>query len=222
MVAMPSSWRIDEALARYPELALVPSRSRVGATLAGVLRIDHQGPDSTSVQASYAIEMQVPLAFPKALPRVVETERTIPRDFHRNPDNSLCLGSPLALHLAIREGPTVSGFIERAVVPYLYGHAVFSRFGEMPFGELDHGYAGLAHDARRIFRLPGRTSPEEFFRLAGMKRRVANKRSCPCHSGLRLGRCHARSVNDARRRLGRGACRAQHSLLLEQRRVTQA
>ena len=39
--------------------------------------------------------------------------------------------------------------------------------------------------------------------LAAMKRRLANKRPCPCGSGRRLGRCHNRRVNTLRNQVGR-------------------
>jgi hypothetical protein len=218
---VPREWRLDEALARQPGLSVIPSPSP-GVTLTGALRMHHSGPTDVVIDECYAVTITVPPTFPRALPRVVETQGRIARTFHRNPDNSLCLGSPLALRLAINGEPTIDAFIERAVVPYLYSHAFHARFGRMPFGELDHGYAGLADDVRRLFRLPPQTCAEEFLRLGGLKRRHANKHPCPCHSGLRVGRCHGPAVRDVRRRLGRGGCREQYSVLVRERSAERA
>ncbi|ODT02996.1 MAG: hypothetical protein ABS52_11185 [Gemmatimonadetes bacterium SCN 70-22] len=165
------------------------------------------------IDEHYAVKIEVPRGFPRALPRVFETKGRVPPTFHRNPDTTLCLGSPIALRFAIEEEPTIGGFIDRVVVPYLYSHAYFVRFDRMPFGELAHGAAGLEDDVRRLFRLPPGTNAEEFLRLASLKRRHANKRRCPCRSGVRVGRCHAAAVHEARRRLGRLVCRAEWKLL---------
>lgn len=217
---VPPEWRLSEALARYPGLALLPrAASSHAVTIAGELRVVHREPAEVTIDVSYDLTIVIPLAFPRVLPSVVENEGRIPRRFHRNPDSTLCLGSPLALHLAIEGDPTITTFIERAITPYLYSHAFYMRFGSMPHGELDHGYQGLADDVRRLFRLPPQTSAEEFLRLGGLKRRHANKQPCPCWSGRRVGRCHGAAVREARRRVGRGRCREQYSLLVQQQQI---
>jgi hypothetical protein len=213
--AIPSSWRLAEALAHQPGLTLVPSVSS-DVRIEGELRCHRVGRDDVLIDEYYAVQIEVPRGFPRALPRVFETDR-VPHTFHRNADGSLCLGSPIAQRLAIEEEPTVGGFIDRVIDPYLYSHAYYVRFGRMPFGELAHGAAGLEDDVRRIFRLPSGTNAEEFLRLASLKRRHANKHQCPCPSGIRLGRCHAAAVHEARRRLGRLVCRAESKLLAVQR-----
>jgi hypothetical protein len=47
-------------------------------------------------------------------------------------------------------------------------------------------------------------------RLAGKKKRIANKLPCPCGSGRRLGRCHNLKVNGLRHQLGPKWCRTQY------------
>ncbi len=210
--AIPVAWQLAEALSRQPGLSLTPSASS-DVVIEGDLRCHRVGPDDVVIDEHYAVKIEVPRGFPRALPRVFETKGRVPPTFHRNPDTTLCLGSPIALRFAIEEEPTIGGFIDRVVVPYLYSHAYFVRFDRMPFGELAHGAAGLEDDVRRLFRLPPGTNAEEFLRLASLKRRHANKRRCPCRSGVRVGRCHAAAVHEARRRLGRLVCRAEWKLL---------
>lgn len=214
--AIPRSWQLAEALSRQPGLTLAPSVSS-DVLIQGQLRCHRVGPNDVVVDEHYAVKIEVPRGFPRALPRVFETQGRVPQTFHRNPDRSLCLGSPIAIRFEIEEEPTVGGFIDRVIVPYLYSHAYYVRFGRMPFGELAHGATGLEDDVRRLFRLPRGTNAEEFLRLASLKRRHANKRRCPCRSGLRVGRCHAAAVHQARRRLGRLVCRAEWKLLAGQR-----
>jgi hypothetical protein len=165
------------------------------------------------------VRIEVPARFPRSLPIVVETGGRIPKDFHRNPNWTLCLGSPLAQTLAIRDEPTLGTFIDVVIVPYLYSHAYYARFGKMPFGELSHGAVGLENDVRRIFRLPFGTDSAEFLRLASLKRRHANKQVCPCQSGSPVGRCHGTAVRDARHRLGRLGCAQQRVVLMDQRQA---
>jgi hypothetical protein len=219
--AIPASWHLAGALARQPGLSLLPTESP-DVLIEGELRCHCVGPANVIIDENFAVRIEVPRAFPRALPRVFETQGRVPQTFHRNGDGSLCLGSPLAIRLEIADEPTVGRFIERAIVPYLYSHEYFVRFGEMPFGELSHGAVGLEHDVRRLFRLPGRTNAEEFLRLASLKRRHANKHLCPCRSGLRLGRCHAADVHKVRCMLGRFLCRAEWILLREQREAAES
>jgi hypothetical protein len=61
--------------------------------------------------------------------------------------------------------------------------------GEFIFSELAHGAKGIIDDYMELF---GLKSDDEVFRaleLAGLKRRIANKKPCPCNCGLRLGIC---------------------------------
>lgn len=214
--AIPPSWRLAEALSRQPGLTLAPLVSS-DLMIEGQLRCHRVGPDDVVVDEHYTVKIEVPRGFPRVLPRVFETQGRVPHTFHRNPDRSLCLGSPIAIRFELEEEPTVGGFIDRVIIPYLYSHAYFVLFGRMPFGELAHGAAGLEDDVRRLFRLPSSTNAEEFLRLASLKRRHANKRRCPCRSGLRLGRCHAAAVHEARLRLGRLVCRAEWRRLVAER-----
>ena len=83
----------------------------------------------------------------------------------------------------------------------------------MPFDELLHGAAGLEAAVIEFFQLPARSDALVALVLAGMRKRVANKRLCPCRSGWRLGRCHNVAINTARRRFGRAFFREQAAIL---------
>ncbi|MDB4891848.1 MAG: hypothetical protein JWL61_3703 [Gemmatimonadetes bacterium] len=214
--AIPPAWRLAEALSRQPGLTLVPSVS-ADRVIRGELRCHRAGPDDIVVDREYSVSIELPPGFPKELPRVFETGGRVPRTFHTNPDKTLCLGSPIAQRLAIAEEPTVGGFIDGVIVPFLYAHAFHERYNRMPFGELAHGARGLEADLLRTFRLPRGTCATEFLRLASLTRRHANKRPCPCHSGVRVGRCHGAQVHQARRVLGRGVCAAESRALSRMR-----
>ena len=75
-----------------------------------------------------------------------ETGGRIPPTYHKLDNGALCLGSRVRLRLQTAGSPSVLRFVERCLIPYLYGYSHFSKTGKMPFGELDHGEIGSLQD----------------------------------------------------------------------------
>jgi hypothetical protein len=195
-------WCVEELLCKYPGLRLRPVAAGE-VIIAGTLLFHAEAPDKERIEDEYEIEIAIPESFPKWIPSVRETEGRIPSDFHKLDDGSLCLGSPTRLLLLLSESPSILAFVERCVIPYLYGYSFYKQYGAMPFGELSHHQEGIREDLASIFGIKGVEVVCDFVRLASMKKRHANKQSCPCGSSLRLGKCHRLRVNDLRNRLGR-------------------
>jgi len=61
--------------------------------------------------------------------------------------------------------------------------------GEFLFSELKHGIPGILDDYADLFRLPDREPAESALALLGMKKRKANKCTCPCCCRRRVGKC---------------------------------
>jgi hypothetical protein len=162
-----------------------------------------EAPGKERVGDEYQIELLVPDGFPERIPSVRETGGRIPTSFHKLHGGALCLGSPTRLRLILTESPSILRFVERCVIPYLYGYSYFERYGILPFGELKHGEEGIREDFASLFGTDRGDSIREFVRLTAMRKRYANKQACPCGSQRRLGRCHHRRVNTLRARLGR-------------------
>lgn len=215
---MREEWGLGSLLAQHPSLRVFPATSD-GVVVQGGLRCWAVGADDVVVDEIFEIEIRVYAAFPDILPRVYETARRIPRNFHRLEDEALCLGSSTAQRLAMGNATTLAAFVERVVVPYLYGFLRHESTGRMPFGELAHGAAGLEEDVRRIFGVPPNADAMAVLVLAGQHRRLANKRPCPCGSGRRLGRCHHAQVQRLQKRLGRAWFRREVTQLRRQRRA---
>lgn len=205
-------WDLAGLLSKYPALRIVPSPG-LHLILEGIVEFHVRGPVAEPVEDRYSIRIRVRSDFPQVAPTVWETEGRIADDFHKLDGGALCLGAPAALRLGLRPGTTLPHFVERFLLPYLFGHAHFVRHGVMPFGELDHGPDGLRKHFAALFGAPDADTAGEFVRLASIKRRRANKVVCPCRSGRRLGRCHHRRVNTLRERLGRIWLRKQHAEL---------
>jgi hypothetical protein len=190
---------IDDVLAQYPGLALQPSPSRE-LVLGGEFGFAASIPDIGTLQDSFEIEIRVAAdSFPTVLPSVREIAGRIPRTFHKLADGSLCLGAPLAVQAALRGKASLLQFIERCIIPYLAGYAVFERTGKMPFGELSHGRKGLLEEYRNLTGADTNAQCVAFLKLLGMKKRIANKLECPCGSGRRVGKCHHRRLISLRR-----------------------
>lgn len=200
-------WRLDEVLLKYPGLRLAPTRNSE-VQVAGMLAFDAQ-PQRTMRLAD---EYEVKLSFPsgsREIPRVRETGGRIPHSFHHLEDGCLCLASETNLRLILAGSPTGLGFVEKCVIPYLYGYSYFERYGQMPFGELEHGTPGIIQDLAFLYGTPREDVLLDFIRLTAMRKRFANKQPCPCGSKRRLGRCHNRQVNALRSGLGRQWFRGQ-------------
>lgn len=192
---------IAELLARYDGLRLLPS---IGMTtrIAGSLTFRAEGRTTPSIEDSYEVRIEVPHEFPERMALAWETGGRIPATYHKLDNAALCLGSRVRLRLQTAGSHSVLRFIERCVIPYLYGYSHFLKTGKMPFGELDHGELGSLQDLASLLCMEmGPAIP--YCVLATMKRRRANKQPCPCGSGHRLGRCHNRKVNMLRDRVGR-------------------
>src|SRR5437867_1428626 len=71
----------------------------------------------------YQLRIAVPSLFPRELPVVYEIGGRIPQNgrYHVNRDDgSLCLGSRLRVLCKLAQAPTLVGFTEKCLVPYLF------------------------------------------------------------------------------------------------------
>jgi hypothetical protein len=196
------SLRVGELLTAYPGLKLVPTAGSE-MRLVGNVSFSADAIGLERIDDAYEVEIRIPLASVRLLPVVRETGGRIPQDFHHYDNGALCLGSPAQLRLTLAEDPSILGFIQKCLIPYLYGFSYRAKHGAMPFGELEHGAKGILKDFADLFEVQTAHAAYEMVRLAGMKKRVANKSVCPCGNGVRLGKCHNRQVNRLRTQLGR-------------------
>lgn len=182
---------LSQFLADYPGMAIYPSR-QPGLELRGVFSFRAHPSGRPEIIDTYSLAIIVPPRFPAALPSVVETAGRLPRDGHHhiNPDDTLCLGSPLRLLLKLSRQPSLPGFAEGCMVPYLYAMSHKLKFGgPFVFDELDHGAPGALRDYMDLFGVNQPQQAQAAWHLLAMKERHANKQPCPCGCGHRVGRC---------------------------------
>lgn len=156
------------------------------------------------ISEPYDLKIVIPKEFPGDLPKVYDLVKKIPRTkervYHVNGDDSLCLGSPLRLMMLLKQQPDLSGFSDLCLIPYLFAITKKLREGgPLIFSELAHETPGLIQDYRELLGLSAAADISYALSLAGARKRLANKKSCPCGCGLSLGRCdfHHR-INDLR------------------------
>lgn len=192
-MAFEQFYRLEEFLTDYPGMVASPA-TEAGLTLKGEFEFSASRSGLPSIMDCYALEIVVPTGFPIEVPSVTEIGGKIPRDgkHHVNPDNTLCLGSPLRLRWKLSRAPTLIGFSEDCLVPYLYSISHKLQHGTFPFGELAHGEPGVVADYLDLFELANRDQVLHALDLLGKKKRFANKQSCPCGCGKRLGVCSYR------------------------------
>jgi hypothetical protein len=182
---------LSQFLRDYPGMSTAPC-SDAGVCLRGKFRFKASESGGEEIDDSYKLEIVVSDKFPQALPKVKETDGKIPRNgnFHVNRDGTLCLGSPLRLLRKVHSSPSLTGFADKCLVPYLYAVSYkLMHGGDFVFGELAHGDQGIVDDYSVLLGLKERQQVTQAIHLLGLKKRLANKKPCPCGCGKRLGAC---------------------------------
>ena len=168
-------WGVKPLLEKYLGLSLRPQRDGT-FVIEGDLEFQAQYPGRERIADSYKIRIQVPNNYPSELPTVRDLSGRIPKRFHTNPDGTLCLTLPIQMHLTLRGDPSLTGFVDKCLIPFLYSFSHYDKYGEMPFGELDHGRDGQIQGYQAILGVHTEDACLRMLYLLSQKRRVANKR----------------------------------------------
>lgn len=160
-------------------------------TLTGSVHFNSKYSKKELINDSYLLKISIDPRFPNILPNVYEIEGKIPREIDRHIFSSgkICLGSPLSLQLAYSEDPTINGFIEMCIIPFLYANSYFERNEEYPWGDLDHGYSAVIDDYLDIFKLTNQSQLIQALKILIASTFNANKMRCPCGCRKRFKQC---------------------------------
>ncbi|MBL1146538.1 MAG: hypothetical protein HND56_05165 [Pseudomonadota bacterium] len=196
--------KLDEFLALHPSMRLAELDSQ-RVVLDGEYELDAQLKNFEPIRETYQLKITFFADYPKSLPIVQETTRRIPRtaDYHTYEDGSFCLGSDINLKSILFEDPSVQGFVERVLAPFLYSISYKIKHDIYPFGDLAHGESGLIDDYQRLFNVNGKLAVLSVLAALGKRKRDANKLPCPCGCRARLGECDFRFELERWRKLGR-------------------
>jgi len=177
-------------------------------TVKGVISFHANYEGLESIEDWFEIEIVIPEDYPTSLPAVTELQGKVRSDYeHLYSDGTFCLAPPLAERQAFNEDPTLLGFFNHLVIPYLYSYCYWEKHGSYPFGDRPHGFHGLIEHYLEIFETQAKPELRD-----GLERIVKygyrGHHPCPCGSGIIIRNCHkevVRSISDddARHTLGR-------------------
>ena len=145
------------------------------------------------IDDDYLIEMVIPSNYPDSLPTVKDKANRISRDFHKQTDGTLCLGASLALRFNFSKQPSLLGFIEKCVIPYLYAYSYNCKYGSLPYGELAHGWEGILDYYKDLFKIDDSQKILRLVKSLAQNQYMAHSR-CPCGSRKKMRDCHGNLI----------------------------
>jgi hypothetical protein len=213
---------IKDFLLKNADMTFVASSS-TQVVVEGTYHLHAYHSSKGNVDGDYKLRIEIPDSFPKEIPIVREVSYKIPRDnnHHVNRDtknhtDSLCLGSRIKILGIISEYPTISGFVEKCVVPFLYSTAL----NNFVFGELEHGCDGILEEYQEIFSVSTDRQVLNILLCMSRKKRIANKQPCPCGCGYRLGKCNLHEIiNKIRRLASRNSFKVEYNNIIKEKKI---
>jgi hypothetical protein len=167
--------------------------------LSGTLPFEASADGLDTITDKFEIELRIPHVFPDMLPLARETAGRIERSYpHINGDGTLCLAVPVEQRRIFFEQPSLIGFVNRLVIPYLYGYCYWKQHGRHPFDEQQHGQEGIVQHYIDTLHLA-----DELAALAVVcflfEHGYRGHHDCPCGSGLKVRNCHGPALLDLHR-----------------------
>ena len=162
-------------------------------TLSGLLRFEATADGYNSLIECFQIDISIPETYSECLPQVRETENKVDRDYeHINKggdnDGTLCLAVPVEQRRVFLEQPTLLGFVNKLVIPFLFGYCHWKKDGTYPFGTTEHGHEGIVQHYMDILELPNESAALAV--VSFLYRGYSGQLPCPCGSGKRARKCH--------------------------------
>lgn len=170
-----------------------------GIYLGGLLSFEGPADTPSSTVKTFGVKIVVPEGYPAELPAVWETGGQIDASYeHVNSDGTLCLAVPIEARLRFQQRPTLLGFVENFVVPYLYGYCCWKEHGEHPVGEREHGSEGILRYYCEEFGLTDEAAALSVI-LFLAEHGYRGHLDCPCESGRRVRHCHGAKLRELQR-----------------------
>lgn len=179
-----------ELVQRYPTLRL---EYRDGKNIVTGHLIFSANYQFQQINDDYLLEMVIPNNYPDSLPSVKDKANRIVGGFHKYIDGTLCLGASLALRLNYSKEPSLLGFIEKCVIPYLYTYSYTCKYGYLPYGELAHGWEGILDYYKDLFKTNDNQIILRLVKSLAQNQYMAHSR-CPCGSRKKVRDCHGNLI----------------------------
>lgn len=171
---------------KYPYLLF--QRKKEGCFISGTIFIE-----SNEIKDQYEIEIAIPNDYPKKIPTVKELGGKIPKEFHHNSNEALCLETPFRVQKVFSECETLLSFIDNLVIPYLSSYSYYVINGKLPYGEHKHGTEGILEDYKQEFGVS-----EDYIVIRLLQILVEDNyrghHLCPCGSEKNIRNCHGQNI----------------------------
>ena len=158
--------------------------------IRGLLAFEASGKGLEAILDCFDVELRIPQGYPKRLPVVLEKAGKILKDYdHVNAGGTLCLGTPIEERRIFLQQPTLLGFVNNLVVPFLYGYCYSKKHGEHPFGEQKHGAEGILQHYVEVLGLDSKDVAASVVCYL-YEHGYRGHHPCPCGSGRVVRECH--------------------------------
>ncbi|MEH6472216.1 MAG: hypothetical protein V7752_13285 [Halopseudomonas sp.] len=189
----PISAQLTELVSAYAGLSYA-GNGQSCMTVKGRLVFEASSPGLEAITDSFDIEISIPATYPNELPVVKEVSGRIKEAWdHINPDGTLCLAVPMEQRKTFNAQPTLLGFTDNLVIPYLYGYCYWEKHNSYPFGEAKHGAEGILDYYKQLFSSKdGKSIVRGLYRAYRYGYR--GHHPCPCGSRKTTRQCHKDTV----------------------------
>lgn len=131
---------IKKFLTEYPSLKKEEVTTNT-ITLSGYLEfsLEYEG---FNIYKNIFLKIVINNDYPISLPKVYDIENVLLKDFHKNSDGSLCLGTELEIRKELFHDFSLKNWIEKCLNPFVFSSLYFEKYRILIFGEREHGSIG--------------------------------------------------------------------------------
>ncbi len=147
------------------------------------------------IEDYFNIAINISNDYPKILPTVREVDGRIPQYFHKYTNACLCLEIPIEQRIIFNLQPTLLGYIENLLIPYLSSFHYWRKTGSMPYGERSHGGAGIIESYEARLKVKDQIAILGFLFMLSTEI-FLRRQKCLCGSGNRFCRCHEKHLKE--------------------------
>lgn len=146
------------------------------------------------IEDAFEIKLVIPADYPNLPIRAWEKCNRIPKSFHTNPNDSLCLGTGIDIDNVLSDNSSVFEFVEQILIRYLFSFCVWEKTGIFPFGERQHGATGILESYQGYFNVKDFETAKRLLHYLSKMKRYSRNKWCPCKSGMRMRKCHGENI----------------------------
>ena len=186
--------QIEVLQATHSDLTVL-RQQKSKTVIGGNLCFEAAPKEGPVVTDDYDIEIYVPRRYSRILPLTKEVGGCVHQAYgHFLEGGYLCLGVAVEVRRYFEREPTLLGYVNNLVIPFLYNYRRWAETGEAPFGELKHGSAGILQ-----FYYENLETDSSLVVLRVLLQLLESgckpMHRCPCGSTRETRKCHGRAMH---------------------------